>query len=216
MKKEKKYWVRRDTLELTLIWLICLVFVLIPMIAFWVAILCNQDDISYALVFASKLSAIFDAVALVLCGLRLYFCSEYIIFTDEAFKCYRYLFSKQCKEIPLEFVSECVISGGLWERQSQHVRGRKIFLFYRGKKLKEFEPYGVLMLEFLLRCGNRTRVVGDTYHLQKIEKYYNIDFWQLRKDQQLALTKYYCKTVHNNLRDGEKILRKYKLWDEAE
>lgn len=212
MRKEKKYWVRRNSLDITFVGAFCFGASILVAV-FGITILCNQDDISYALVVASKLSAILEAILLILCILRLYFCSEYIVFTADAFRCYRHLFSKTWKEIQFEYVSECIISDGLWKRQSQYVRGRKIFLFYRGKKLKEFDLYGLLMLELLLRLGNRVRIVGDKWHLTKIDKYYNIDFEHLRRDQQLVLTNYYCKSVHNNLRDGEKILRKYKHWD---
>ena len=68
------------------------------------------------------------------------------------------------------------------------------------------------MLELYEIVGDKNfRVIGDNCRLKTIDKFFDIDFSELTKEQKLILIEHYCKPMKGNEVSGEKLLRKKGL-----
>lgn len=212
----KKLWAHYERVKSILNIYITLFF-LVPFISLCFSYLAHstdidsgvQDAVKTALLSGLKWSAIIIAVMTAVFIIWFVFYSDRVEFTDIEIKYYRWLFSKKFRTIPYEQITECVVMANIWNDKRDPTRRRKIILFNKKNIIITFDIYGKLALLLVIKLGeNKFRLVGDSYNVTTISRYYRIDFMSLNFDEQLKILNYYCKLTSNKYKTGKEILYK--------
>lgn len=210
--KNNKYLSRKPTflqgialipIGLVMTYLIC---VLISMA------LCDRVVNGYMFKLAGIYTAYAAPVVLILVSVYILRASGYVKLYEDHLTYHRYCFSKKCRKIAYSDISECVVANGLRIRRGEYSHEIGIYLYNRGKVLCRFEKNPKLVLELYEIVGDKNfRVIGDNCRLKTIDKFFDIDFSELTKEQKLILMKHYCKSTKGNEVSGEKLLKKKGL-----
>lgn len=208
--KNLKYFSRKQTLELNIINAVC-ALVIVPILCYFIAVLVKREFL-LALRFCGVLTAYLLPCALLVIIILILNSSSYVVFHENHLIVYRWLFSKQGKEIFYDNINDCVIAKGLRIKGGKFVHQVGTYLYNRGRVIQHFENNAKLMLKLYdILGGQNFRVVGDNHHLKTIDKFYNIDFSSLTYEQRLVLAKHYCNPSKIGETSGEKLLRKKRL-----
>lgn len=211
-KTKNRYLARRETFKTAVAYIPCAIGVVFCVSTMIALPLCDQVVNGYMFLLVLKFCLYALPIVLLLVALRIFYVSGYVTFEDDHLIYYRFWFSKKCKTIPLDSVTECVAAQGLRKRGDGYSHMVGIYLYNRNNVLCKFEDSPKLLLKLYLILGDQCfRFVGDNLCLRTIDKFFHIDFSELTEVQQLALFKYYCKLRKENEIDGEKYLKKKKL-----
>lgn len=213
--KQQKLWVHYEKLKSILGTYIALFFI-VPFMALCISLLAHQTEIDvgvqgameYALLSGLKWYAIIMPIITVFYLIQFICYSGRVEFTDNAIRCYRFIFSKKKREILYSDITECVFLDGLRKHRGNYEHGRKIVIYNKGKIILELQLYYKLcFLLISILDKAKIRVISDNRNLQTLDKHYNIDFYALTNEQQIKILKHYCKLVKSEKRDIKKILK---------
>lgn len=174
--------------------------------------LCDNVVDGYTFKLAGIYTAYVAPVVLILVSVYILMASGYVKLYEDHLTYYRYCFSKKSIDVAYSNISECVVANGLRIRRGEYSHEIGIYLYNCGKVLCRFEKNPKLVLELYEIVGDKNfRVIGDNCRLKTIDKFFDIDFSELTKEQKLILIKHYCKPMKGNEVSGEKLLRKKGL-----
>lgn len=216
VSKRQKLWAHFEQIKI-IIELYIVLTLLVPLSSLCCSLLVHQADIGAGVQGAVKLAilsglkwyAIIMPIITVLFAIWFICYSGRVEFTDTAILCYRFVFSRKKRGFVLyNDITECVFSDGLWKHRGNYKHGRKIVICNKGKTILELELYYKLCLLLISILDKaKIRVISDNMNLQTLDKHYNIDFYNLKEEQQIKILKHYCKLVKSEKRDVNKILK---------
>lgn len=217
VKKQKRYWAHKYTVQEIFGLYIALIFVAL---GFALAFHClaNSKEIDAGVEGAIRNSilsglksyGIAMAVITYLSFLWFILRSDRVELTETSIVYYRTVFTKTPRIIDYTKVTKCVYNGGLWCRRGKYVYKKNIILYYKDAIIIEFELNYRLCAALFLCLGKRVWLVDDNNHLRSIDHYYKIDFASLTDEQRLAILKQYCKLNRPKYKTGEQIIKKLK------
>lgn len=216
VKEHKRLWAHYEKVkELIIIYFVLFFIVLFLAICF--SLLTHQTEIdggkqgavTDAILIGLKWYAIIMPIITVLFAVGFLVCSDYVKFTEKSLKYYRWIFSKQSRNIPFDDITDCVVLAKIWKNKRDNETRRRITLFNKNQIVLQLDIYYKLALKLFLSLDDkRFRLVGEKGNLNTVSKYYNIDFENLNQEEQLKLLKDYCRFNKRKYKTGEEILQK--------
>lgn len=215
VKQNKKLWARYERIK-TIIGTYIALFLTIPILIFCFCGLAHQteleSDLWEGIVLVLKIGlkwyALIMPIITILYLLEFFWFSSRVEFTDNAILYYRWLFSKKSRAINYDDITECVLSGRLWNDKREKTSRRKIILFNKTNVIIEFDINNKLALMLEVFLGEKKfKLVSDKGNLKSISNYYDIDFISLNYEEQLKILSYYCKINYPKYKTGKEILK---------
>lgn len=171
-----------------------------------------QDAVKMAMLIGLKWYAITMLIVTVLFIIWAFYYSDTVECTENTIKYYRWISSKESRNISYNECTKCVFSDGLWQKRGEYVRGRKVRIFNKSNIILEMDLYYKLCLSLILKLSiKKIWLIDDDLHLRTIDNYFKIEFTELPYEQQQALLKYYCKLTRTKYKTGEEILANIKM-----
>lgn len=215
VKTNKKLWAHYEELR-TILGIYITLFFIVPILSLCFSCLVHsaeidegiQDAIKNALLSGLKWYAIIMPLVTVIFAIWFLYSSDRVELSDKIIKYYRFIFSKNARNIPIDEITECVVCGRLWNDKREYTRKRRIVLYHKKHIIIEFDIYSKLALMLVLSLSeNRFKLVSEKGNLNTISNYYKIDFMALNSEDQLKILKYYCKLNYAKYKTGEEILQ---------
>ena len=165
--------------------------------------------VNSAILIGLNWCAIIMPILTVLFIVWFFFYSDKVKCTDTNIEYYRFLFSKESRNVPYSSITKCVFNDGLWHNKKKYVFGRKILIFNKSDVILRFDLHYKLCLLLINALGERkAMLVGNNETCKTVYNYFKIDFDKLQDSEKLKLLKYYCKPTRTKYKTGEEILKK--------
>lgn len=213
---DKKIWAHYEEIKFILGLYIVLFFV-VPFCIFGFCYLAHsaeiddgvQGAINSMLLIGAKWCAVIMPILTVLFIVWFFFYSDKVKCTDTNIEYYRFLFSKESRNVPYSSITKCVFKGELWHYKNKYVFGRKILIFNKSDVILQLDLYYKLCLLLIDALGERkAMLVGNNETCKTVDNYFKLDFDKLPDSDKLKILKYYCKSTRTKYKAGEEILNK--------
>lgn len=216
MGKSKKLWAHYEQVK-TIIGLYIVLFFAVPALSLMISyVVCSaeieageQGALETALQVGLKWYAILMPIITVLFLVWFLYYSGKVEFADASLNYYPYIFSKTPRIIHYNEVTECVITDGLWKHKGKYIHGRKVMFFNKNNVILSLGLYPKLCLRIILIFDhNKVKIIDDNEHCRPIDAYFKINFFDLKREEQLKILKYYCRSTRTRYKTGKEILHR--------
>ena len=216
MGKSKKLWAHYEQVK-TIIGLYIVLFFAVPALSLMISYIVysaeieagEQGALEMALQVGLKWYAILMPIITVLFLVWFLYYSGKVEFTDASLNYYPYIFSKTPRIIHYNEVTECIISDGLWKHKSKYIHGRKVMFFNKNNIILSLGLFPKLCLCIILIFDhNKVKIIDDNEHCRSIDGYFKVNFFDLKREEQLKILKYYCKFTRTRYKTGKEILHR--------